>query len=103
MNVKKLLLWFVLIDFALFSAWVMWEVGYLGIWQSGLASPGSLQVLLDLVICAGLICFWMIGDARQRGVNPWPWVVATLLAGSLAPLLYLIVRESAPQQHAQTA
>ena len=95
MNVKKVLLWLVLIDFALFTAWVMWEVGYIGIWQAGVASPGSWQVLLDLFICAGLICVWMIADARKRGVNAWPWVIATLFAGSLAPLAYLIRRESA--------
>lgn len=103
MNLKKLLLWSVLIEFALFSGWVMWEVGYLGIWQAGFASAGSLQVLLDLVICAGLIGVWLFNDARQRGMNPWPWLVATLLAGSLAPLLYLIVREQSPQRQAQLA
>ena len=93
MNIRKALLWIVLIDFALFSSWVMWDVGYLGIWRAGFASWASLQVLIDLVICAGLICVWMVVDARQRGINPWPWVVATLLTGSLAPLVYLIVRE----------
>lgn len=98
MNLKKLALWFVLIDFGLFSTWVMWRVGYLGIWQAGFASPGSLQVLLDLCICAGLICAWIIADARQRGANPWPWVVGTLFLGSLAPLAYLIRRESAPSR-----
>lgn len=103
MNMKKLLLWFVLIDFALFSGWVMWKVGYIGIWQAGFASLGSLQVLLDLVICASLICAWIFNDARQRGANPWPWMIATLFAGSLAPLLYLIVRERVPQGQAQLA
>lgn len=71
----------------------MWKAGYIGIWQAGIASPGSLQILLDLFICAGLICVWMIADARKRGVNAWP--IATLFVGSLAPLGYLIRRESA--------
>lgn len=90
---KKLILCFVLLDFALFSTYAMWEVGYLGIWQAGMASVGAWQVLMDLVIACSLICCWMVVDARQRGVNPWPWVLATFAAGTLAPLLYLLVRE----------
>lgn len=93
MTLRKILLWTLLIDFALFSTWVMWDVGYLGIWQAGLASKGALQVLIDLVIACTLIMFWIHGDARARGVNPWPWMIATVLAGSLAPLTYLLVRE----------
>ncbi len=103
MNVKKLVLWMVLVDFALYSSWVLWEVGYVGIWAAGLASPASLQILLDLVICAGLFCVWLVADARQRGINPWPWVVATLALGSLAPLTYLILRESRSVPAAQPA
>lgn len=93
MKLKKLLLWFTLIDFSLYSTWVMWDVGYFGIWQAGFTSPASGQLLLDLAICCVLISSWIKGDAQARGVNPWPWIVATFLAGSLAPLVYLIVRE----------
>jgi hypothetical protein len=95
MNVRKMLLWFVLVDFAALTTWSLWQVGYVGIWQAGLASPGALQVLADLGISVGLVCTWMIADARRRGVVAWPWVTATLLLGSLAPLLYLIRREGA--------
>ena len=98
MNLKKTLLWLVLIDFAAFSTWVMWQIGYVGIWQAGFASVGSLQILFDLVISIGLICVWMIVDARQRGINPWPWVVAAVFLGSMSPLAYLIRRESAPSR-----
>lgn len=101
MNIKKLLLWFVLLDFGLFSAWVVWDVGYLAIWQAGFTSPASLQILLDLVICASLICGWIIQDARRRGANPWPWVLGVVLAGSLVPLAYLLWRE--PASKPQTA
>jgi uncharacterized membrane protein len=97
MNAKKVLLWFVLIDFSLLTAWVIWQVGYFGIWQAGLGSPGAIQVLVDLGISVTLVAVWMIGDARSRGVSAWPWVVATLFVGSLAPLAYLIRRETAVQ------
>jgi len=100
MNLRKLLLWFIFIDFAVFSTWVLWHEGYMGIWQAGFASPASLQILLDLAICCFLICSWIKRDAEVRGVNPYPWILATLMTGSLAPLVYLIVREyqkEAPQ------
>lgn len=92
-TLKKWILWIVLIDFGIFSSWVMWKVGYLGIWQAGLSSPGAQQILVDLVIAAGLICSWMVVDARKRGVNPWPWVLVTFAAGSFGPLAYLLWRE----------
>ncbi|MEC8812752.1 MAG: hypothetical protein VXY23_15675 [Pseudomonadota bacterium] len=96
-TVKRWILWMVLIDFSVFSAWVMWEVGYFGIWAAGMASPGAWQVLIDLVIAGGLICWWMVVDARKRGVNPWPWVVSTFALGTLVPLAYLLWREYEPK------
>jgi hypothetical protein len=35
----------------------------------------------------------MVRDARERGLNPWPFVILTVLAGSFGPLLYLVLRE----------
>jgi len=71
----------------------MWNVGYAGIWQAGLESTGSLQILLDLAICCLIICSWINTDARSKGINPYPWFVAVLTTGSLAVLVYLIARE----------
>jgi hypothetical protein len=93
MTLKRFLLWFLFIDFVAFSSWVMWQVGYIGIWQAGFESPASLQILLDLVICCLLITSWIKKDAEQRGVNPYPWIIATVFSGSIAPLAYLLVRE----------
>ncbi|MFT4569312.1 MAG: hypothetical protein ACI8TX_000476 [Hyphomicrobiaceae bacterium] len=94
MNVKKILLWFVLIDFSALTAWAIWHVGYLGIFEAAMASPGSIQLGVDLVIALTLFMGWMVQDAQRRGVAAWPWVVATLFLGSLAPLAYLVRRES---------
>jgi len=94
MKAGKWLLWLVLVDFSLLTLWAMWEVGYLGIWQAGFSSPGGMQILADLTVCCGLIALWIWNDAKQRGVNPWPWIVATIFVGSLSPLVYLLVRES---------
>lgn len=92
-TLRKTLLWIVLVSFSVFSTWVMWDIGYLGIWQAGIVSNGSLQILLDLGIACLIICSWIIGDARARGVNPVPWVIATFSIGTIAPLAYLLVRE----------
>ncbi|MDX1452016.1 MAG: hypothetical protein R3183_05615 [Oleiphilaceae bacterium] len=81
-----------LIPFSMYSTWVMWEIGYLGIWQAGFASIGSVQILWDLAIACVLICSWLKVDAMKRGMNPYPWWIATLTTGTLAPLIYLLVR-----------
>ena len=93
MNWRVTLILIILADFLAFSAYVLYEVGLLGLRQAALASNASLQVLLDLAIACLLISAWMVCDARRRGWNPWPFVVLTLAAGSIGPLLYLIRRE----------
>lgn len=95
MTMRKFLLWAVLIDFALYSTWAMWDVGYLGIWQAGLQSKAALQILFDLSISCSLIGLWLIDDARRRGVRAWPWLVGIVFLGSLASLCYLLAREYA--------
>lgn len=93
MTLKKFLLWFLFIDFSIFSAWAMWEVGYFGIWAAGFTSAGAMQILFDLVVCCLLITAWIKQDAHKWGMNPYPWIGATFLTGSIAPLTYLLVRE----------
>lgn len=102
MKLRKLLLWTILFDFALYSTWVMWNVGYIGIWEAGFTSSASLQILLDLCISCSLICVWIYQDAQARQVNPWPWMLATLAAGSLSPLLYLLVREYSQERESKS-
>lgn len=99
MKTMKVILISVLIMFSLFSTWVMWQIGYSGIWLAGIDNPGSLQILLDLVIACSLICTWIYKDAKDRGSNPYPWMIGTVFAGSLVPLLYLIFRRQI-QTHA---
>ncbi len=93
MTIRKALLWTIFIGFTAYSTWVMWQVGYMGIWQGGFGTIGSTQVTLDLVIACLLISSWMIGDAKARGVNPYPWIAAVVVSGSIAILAYLVVRE----------
>ena len=46
-----------------------------------------------LVIALGLFLVWMWRDAKAAGRNPWPWLVLTLVAGSIGPLIYLLGRK----------
>lgn len=82
-----------LLVFGLFSTYVMWEVGYLGIWRAGLANLGALQILADLVIVCTLLLVLLWRDAQANGRRFWPYVVVTYLAGSFGPLLYLLTSD----------
>lgn len=92
MNIKPLFVLCILVPFSLLSAYAMWEVGYIGIFTSSFSNWGTVQVLCDLVIVCSLAMLWMLNDARSRGLNAWPYVLVTLLAGSFGPLLYLLRR-----------
>ncbi len=93
MSSRLILLLLVTAAFGVLTALALLDVGYLGIIEPHFRSWGAAQVFFDLVIVAVLACLWMIGDARERGVPAWPFVLITLVAGSFGPLLYLVVRE----------
>jgi len=93
MNIKKILLAFVLVDFVAFTGWVVATGGTFGeVYTAFAANPWTLQVAVDLVLALSMVCVWMWNDARKRGKNPVPWLVATLFTGSIAPLAYLLLR-----------
>ncbi len=79
-----------LIPFAALTIYALLEVGYIGIFDYHRHSPAGWQVFADLVVALLLVLYWLVGDARKTGRNPWPWVVVTLFLGSIGPLLYLI-------------
>lgn len=80
--------------FGAFSLYAMWQVGYVGIWQAGMASVGAWQLLLDFVITSLLLLGFMARDARQTGRKLWPYALITVAAGSFGPMLYLLLRPS---------
>lgn len=86
---KRTLAIVLLVPFLALTAYSVAQVGYIGLFSYQLQSPAGWQVLADLVIALVLVLSWMIPQARRTGRNPWPWVVGTLLLGSIAPLLYL--------------
>jgi Terpene cyclase DEP1 len=93
MNWKLVGLWVVLADFAALTAYAVWQFGIVGLFDAAFANVATVTLFTDLVISLSLVSLWMIGDARQRGTTALPYVVTTLLLGSIGPLLYLIRRE----------
>ena len=93
MSARLLVLIMVIAAFGVLSALALADVGYFGILEPHFKSFGGAQVFTDLVIALTLAMFWMVSDARTSGINPWPFVVATLVLGSFGPLLYLALRE----------
>jgi hypothetical protein len=83
----------VILLFGVLTALALMDVGYFGILRPHFQSWGGAQVFTDLVIVCVLSCIWMGVDSRQSGLNPWPFVAITIVAGSFGPLLYLAARE----------
>jgi hypothetical protein len=85
--------WFlgtVLVAFVAFSGWVVatdpWGIPAL------LRAPWGAQVGLDLCIALSLVWTLLARDPRYRGERLWPWMLATLPLGSIAPLAFLLSR-----------
>jgi hypothetical protein len=92
---SRILLTIVLILFGALTAAALWQSGGLmGIVSWHVKSFGGAQVLADLVIALTLFMVWMWRDAQAIGRTAWPWVIATLALGSIAPLLYLLTRRT---------
>ena len=86
---KKVLAIILLIPFSALSAYAVFKVGYIGIFDYHRHSPAGWQVFADLVIACILCLAWLIPEAKRNGRNPIPFVVVTLFLGSFGPLLYI--------------
>ena len=91
-STRQLLLVVVLVLFGGFTAAALAVDGIVGIFHAITFNLVSIQIFVDLVLDVGLIDVWVYGDARSRGRNPWPWLVASLATGMFSPLIYLLVR-----------
>ncbi len=92
MSPYKMVLWLITLSFGAFSLWVLWQLGYLGIWQGGFANLGSTQITIDLVVACTLLVGFIVRDCRAQGRPWWPWALLTAVAGSFGPLAYLLWR-----------
>ena len=81
----------VFIPFTIFSVFVVADQGLWALIEAHKAGWG-LQVFLDLVISATICLTYIVPEAKQKGINPWPTVVGAVLLGSISLLAYLLHR-----------
>ena len=72
------------------------EVGYIGIFQLLVESSAGWQVFVDLAAALILVLLFLRDDAQRRRITCWPWLLATLMLGSIAPLLYVLIHGYTP-------
>lgn len=77
--------------FSAFTAWVVFQTGYLGFFEQLLANWAGWQVLVDITIALVLVLSWIHRDARAQGRAFWPYAALTVFLGSIGPLLYLVL------------
>lgn len=94
MNVKQIGLALVLADFLALTGYAVYHYGYLAFFDIHAMNAIQVQIFVDLIIALTFVMVWMWRDARARGISPTPYLVATLLLGSIGPLVYAIRREA---------
>lgn len=92
MHSTQLTVGWILGVFSVFSAYVVYEYGYLGLFEQALTNAATIQVLLDLIIALSIVVVWMWRDAQKQRITPWPYLLLTVTLGSIGPLLYLVRR-----------
>jgi len=92
MSWKKIAIAAVLVDFSALTAYAVSQVGYIGFFEEMGSSIVGLTVGADLVIALGLALWWVVRDAREHDISPAPFVLLTLILGSIGPLAYLLRR-----------
>lgn len=79
--------------FTAYTVWVMAGNGVTGFIALAGREPWGLQLLIDLLVMLALFALWVRQDAEKHGLPVWPWVVATMVMGSMGALAYLVRRE----------
>ena len=92
---KRFLLAALLVEFALLTVYALFTQGFSGaIDLYTIGNAWTYQLTVDFLIALGIATGWMIGDARKRGVSWKPYLVLTLLLGSIGPLTYVVVHKA---------
>ncbi len=92
MSVLRVVLAVVLAGFVALTVRALTGQSYAEFVDTAMANTATGLLFLDLIICLGMACAWMIQDARRRGIVVWPFVILSAAFGAAGPLLYLIRR-----------
>ncbi|OAI87295.1 hypothetical protein AYO36_07090 [Exiguobacterium sp. KKBO11] len=93
-TIPKPLLLVITIAFAVLTAFSMIDFGVLGIFAEATQNTATLQIFVDLILCALFIIVWLRHDTRRTGRSFPLWAIITLAIGAFGPLLYLLTRKS---------
>ncbi len=93
--IPKPLLIAITLPFLALTILASFEFGIIGIFKEGMTNSATLQILVDLFICAGFFIAWLYQDAKRMKRSFILWTIITLAVGSFGPLLYLITRKKA--------
>ena len=84
----------VFLAFTAYSIEVVVTQGFVALFESHAQFGWESQVFLDLVIAVIAFNTFAWPDAKKRGIAYAPYLVATVLLGSIGVLAYLIHREA---------
>ena len=93
-TIPKPLLLIITIAFAVLTAFSIIDFGVLGIFAEATQNTATLQIFIDLILCALFIIVWLRHDTRRTGRSFPLWAIITLAIGAFGPLLYLLTRKS---------
>lgn len=93
-TLPKPVLLLITIPFTLLTIYAGYQYGIIGIFKEGLSNSATLQILIDLFICAFFFLAWLKQDTKRMNRNFIFWTIVTLTIGSFGPLLYLLTRKS---------
>lgn len=69
--------------FGAFTLPIIYQHGLFGFITDLSRTMWGIQVGIDLMCALILGLFFAVPQARQHGVNPWPWSALTIFAGSI--------------------
>ncbi|AOT00484.1 hypothetical protein ESP131_09545 [Exiguobacterium sp. U13-1] len=93
-TIPKPLLLVITIAFAVLTAFSIIDFGVLGIFAEATQNTATLQIFVNLILCALFIIVWLRHDTRRAGRSFPLWAIITLAIGAFGPLLYLLTRKS---------
>ena len=91
MSIRRILLGVAFVAFVFEATAITYMTGIGGAIDAVFASPVTTFMMVELTLCLVMLCVWMWRDAKQRGINAVPYLVATALLGGAGPLLYFVV------------
>jgi hypothetical protein len=92
---------FVFIVFSAYTLFVMAGHGVTGFLSLAAREPWALQVFIDLLVMLALFSLWIFRDAKERKLPGWPYMILTMVGGSMGALAYLVHREFAAWRSAR--